>query len=71
MVTTLPYSVDGSTLVGGHAIPIGTSVRVTRCGVVQDWDVQVIRHDRNRTYRLRFTNDTFVTAHEWELEVIE
>jgi hypothetical protein len=68
MAPTLPLSIDGSTVVGGHVIPLGELVTVTRGGVVQSWgEVRVIRHDRNRTYRLAFANGTYVTAHEWEL----
>ncbi|MFE6966894.1 hypothetical protein ACFVAJ_17420 [Agromyces sp. NPDC057679] len=58
--------------VGGHIIPIGAHVQVCRQGVVQPWKVTVFRHDRNRTYRLHFADtDTYVTAHEEELTVIE
>ncbi|WP_159599899.1 hypothetical protein [Agromyces humi] len=57
--------------VGGHTIPLGTPVTVTKQGVLQPWEgVTVFRHDRNRTYRLHFPNDTYVTAHENELTVI-
>lgn len=57
--------------IGAHRIPVGARVRVTRGGVVQPWDVRVFRLDRNLTYRLVFANDTYVTAHENELTVID
>lgn len=67
------YDATGSALDAQHTIPVGTPVRVTRGGTVQPWaNVVVHRHDRNGTYRLRFTdNDTFVTVHADELEAID
>ena len=72
MPSTLRYDVTGSALDAAHTIPVGAFVRVTKHGTVQPWaDVVVHRHDRNGSYRLRFlANDTFVTAHADELEVI-
>lgn len=68
----IAFDATGSALNAGHVIPLGASVRVTKFGTVQPWaNVVVHRHDRNGTYRLRFTdNDTFVSAHADELEVI-
>jgi hypothetical protein len=69
MLSTLRYDVTGSALGAQHTIAVGTPVRVTRYGVVQPWAVEVFRHDRNGTYRLRFVDtDTYVTAHADEVE---
>lgn len=57
--------------IAGHRFEVGQRVRVTRNGVVQPWDVRIFRLDRNLTYRLAFANDTYVTAHEHELDVID
>lgn len=57
--------------INGHAIAVGALVEVRKFGVLQPWgEVRVFRLDRNCTYRLVFTNDTYVTVHEDELTVI-
>lgn len=55
-----------------HRLAVGQFVTVTRQGVRQDWGrVQIVRLDRNSTYRLRFENDTYVTATESEVALAE
>lgn len=55
-----------------HRIPVGSAVVVILNGVPQAWGrVEVVRHDRNSTYRLFcIDSGTWVTAHENELAVL-
>lgn len=63
------FDIDGSARGAEHTIPVGTPVIVTRGGVVQPWaDAVILRHDRNGTYRLHFTEtDTYTTVHSGEI----
>lgn len=70
--TTLAYDVDGSARGASHDIPVGARVEVTIAGVPQwrDQVVRVFRHDRNGTYRLAFSDGTYVTRYAAEVVMI-
>lgn len=65
------FDATGSAIGATHDIPLGAEVIVTKRGCLRyEGTLVVVARSRNGAYRVRFSNDTFVTAHSDEIEVV-